>query len=430
MARGASASVSKVSLVREAFSAIYNHYFDPVNAADLLDAAWRGAAGAAATAGNRTPPATPDLSGGAAQAYARFAAAYAALEVATPIDPTELAYAAIRGMTAYIGNCHTYFLTPAQAAAQRAAEDGEEQTGLGFRRSFTPPPWLVTYVVPGGPADTAGLRAGDTILAYDGDSSPSAPTQRAARVEGEAVTLTVRRPGDVTPYQLAVAIGRYRVPHLESRIVESGAGRIGYLRFFTWERGGAQAEAIRDAIAAFEPQGVVGWVIDVRANGGGYAGPIADLFAPAGPLFRQVARNGGSFVVSADGEGVTPPRPLAFLIGPGSGSASEIVPEALREEGAAVLVGEHTGGCMAGTTEVPLSDGASMWVTSVHILIGGSEQDLEGIGVEPDIVAPLTAEDLAAGRDPGLDAAVRAVQRAAAEHVPLVELAPALSGVR
>ncbi|HEY7294889.1 MAG TPA: hypothetical protein VH916_07590, partial [Dehalococcoidia bacterium] len=77
MARGASASVSKVSLVREAFSAIYNHYFDPVNAADLLDAAWRGAAGAAATAGNRTPPATPDLSGGAAQAYARFAAAYA-----------------------------------------------------------------------------------------------------------------------------------------------------------------------------------------------------------------------------------------------------------------------------------------------------------------------------------------------------------------
>src|SRR5579859_561585 len=48
----------------------------------------------------------------AAEAYTRFAAAYTELEAATPIDATELAYAAIRGMTEFIGNCHTYFLPP------------------------------------------------------------------------------------------------------------------------------------------------------------------------------------------------------------------------------------------------------------------------------------------------------------------------------
>ncbi|HLZ70330.1 MAG TPA: S41 family peptidase [Dehalococcoidia bacterium] len=420
----------KVGLVREAFSAIYNHYFDPVGAADLLDAAWRGATNAAASAGNGAPPPGPDLSGAAVEAYTRFAAAYTELEAATPIDATELAYAAIRGMTEFIGNCHTYFLPPIQAAAQRAAETGDELIGMGFRRAYTPAPWTVTYIVPGGPAEAAGLRAGDTILAYDGDSSTNAPTARSARAEGESVMLTILRPGEDGPRVLPVVVGRYRFPRLESRVIDGSAGKIGYLRFFTWERGQAQAEAIRAAIAEFEAQGVVGWVIDVRANGGGYAGPIAELFAPSGVLFREVTRGGTSYALSAGGNALAPLRPIAFLIGPGSGSASEIVPEALREAGTAVLVGGHTQGCMAGTTETLLSDGSSIWVTAVHVLIGGGERDLEGVGVDPDIPAPRSADDLAAGRDPALDAAVAYLQRASAAGVPAPALVPALAGVR
>ncbi len=428
VSQGASAD-GNVALVREAFNAIDTRYFNPVSSADLLDAAWRGATAVAAAAGNGTPPAEPDFSGAPADAYTRFATAYAALEAATAIDPTELAYAAIRGMTAFIGNCHTYFLPPTQATAQRAAEDGGELVGMGFRRGYTSPPWLVTYIVPGGPAEAAGLQAGDAILAYDGDSSALAPTTRSSRAEGETVLLTIRRPGEDTPRTVPIVIGRYRFPRLESRIIQRGPNKLGYLRFFTWERGEEQANAIRAAVAAFEAQGVVGWVIDVRANGGGYAGPIADLFTPAGDLFREVTRDGRSFTLTADGSAIAPLRPLAFLIGPGSGSASEIVPEALREAGTAVLVGEHTEGCMAGTSEVPLADGSSIWVTSVHVLIGSGGQDLEGIGVDPDIAAPLTAADLAAGRDPGLDAAVSYLQQAAG-HAPVPTLAPALTGAR
>ncbi|HZU77593.1 MAG TPA: S41 family peptidase, partial [Dehalococcoidia bacterium] len=172
---------------------------------------------------------------------------------------------------------------------------------------------------------------------------------------------------------------------------------------------------IAAALAGFEQAGVIGWVLDLRANGGGYAEPITDLFAPPSTTIMRVAARGATPVslIAGDGE-QAPARPLAILIGPGSASAAEIVPEALREDGRAILVGERTPGAMATTEEVRLSDGSSLWITHEHVYVGAAGPDLDGVGVSPDICAPETAADLAAGRDPGLDAAVQALSEEAA----------------
>jgi carboxyl-terminal processing protease len=393
---------NKAELVREALNAIDRNYFNPVDTGDLLNAAWGGAVEAAQAAGTQMLPAKPDLYGNINAAFGRFTVAYQEIEARTSLSPTNLAYAAIRGMVAFIDNCHTYFLTPTQAATQRALNAGQDLIGPGLIRTRGYP-WVITYVAPGGSAQQAGLREGDTILAYDGDSSPNAPASHA-KDEGGTLVYTIKRSGEPAPREVTVTFSRYRLPHLESRIV---AGNIGYLRFFSWEQGDAQANAIRDAIAGFERQGVKSWILDLRSNGGGYFTPIAGLFIPSGPILVQAPRGGSAFTVNADGRSITPERPLAILIGPGSGSASEIIPEAIRESGHAELIGEHTPGCMAGTVEVRLSDGSSIWVTTMHILVGSSGLDFEGAGVDPDIVAPQSADDLTSGRDPGLDAAVR-----------------------
>jgi len=80
-------SASKVGLVREALSAIYGRYFNPVSGADLMSAAWNAAEATAQDAGNFAPPPTPDFSGGVNSAFMRFSAGYQLLEAATPIDP-------------------------------------------------------------------------------------------------------------------------------------------------------------------------------------------------------------------------------------------------------------------------------------------------------------------------------------------------------
>lgn len=406
---------SQAGLVREAFNAIYSRYFNPVSAADLLNAAWSAAAGAAQDAGNYTPPPRPGVSGNTSSAFMRFADAYQQLEAATAIEPTELAYSAIRGMVGFIGNCHTYFLAPPAAAAQRASLSGQELVGAGYRRQYHgSPPWAITYIVPGGPSDRAGLRPGDEVLAYDGDGSANAPSTHA-KLEGETLMLTIRRPGVAGTSYVPVVIGRYRFPQIETRVV---AGNVGYIRFFTWEDSDSQARAIRETIANFERQGVTSWVLDVRANGGGVPDWIAKLFIAAGVIAQEQLRDGATFTLTADGSAIAPARPLAILVGSGSASASEIVPEAIREAGDAVLVGEHTEGCMAATSETRLSDGSSIWVTTEHVLVGNSGRDFEGVGVEPDIVAPQTAADLAAGRDPGLDAAVAYLQRVTTSPAP------------
>lgn len=409
----APATSSQVTLVRQAFNAIYGGYFNPIAAGDLLAAAWRGAALAAQQAGGGALAPTPDLSGSASAAYSRFAVAYEELEQSTPIDATTLAYGAIRGMERFVNNCHTYFLTPAQVAAQRARSAGQALIGPGYLRSHGERPWFVTYLAPDGPAERAGLRLGDQILAYDGDSSDQAPILASDKEEGETLTLTVQRPGEGDPpRQLDVVIGRYSLPRIEARVV---AGSIGYVRFFTWEAGGAQARAVADALADFDRQGVTGWVLDVRNNSGGAPGPITNLFALEGsPIVEAVSRSGGAELVSTNGGLVSPAKPLVILIGPDSFSASEVAPEALRQLNRAVLIGEHTTGCMAETRAVPLSDGSAIYVTEAHGLVGPQRLDLEGIGVAPDFVAPLSAADLAAGRDPGLETAVSFLQQAAA----------------
>ncbi|MHB8574934.1 MAG: S41 family peptidase [Dehalococcoidia bacterium] len=401
----ASQATSKAGLVGEAFTLISNDYFNPVDSAGLLNAAWDAAVDTAAGAGNTAPPPRPAVSGDAVTALMHFDAAYGQLETATAIDPTVLAYDAIRGMTGFINNCHTGFLTPAQEASFQSTLVGGFLVGAGAIRRASRP-WVVVYVVPGGPADQAGMRAGDTILAYDGDTADDAPLTHV-RTEGQTLTYTVQRPGEDAPRDLTVTIGRYQFPRIEARVID---GTVGYIRFFIWEGNPEQAQAIRDTIAGFEAQGVTSWVLDVRANGGGLPDAIANLFLPAGQYLRFITRGGNSVSYIADGNTIAPARPLAVLIGPGSGSASEIIPEALREAGRAVLVGEHTPGCMAFRGDLTLSDGSVVALTIGHALIGSDRTggtDLEGIGVAPDIVAPETVDDLIAGNDPGLAAAVQ-----------------------
>ncbi len=150
---------------------------------------------------------------------------------------------------------------------------------------------------------------------------------------------------------------------------------------------------------------------------------MASLFVDGGRLYANVNRDSDPVFVSGT-RGLTLPfqRPLAFLVGPGSASASEILSGSLQARGRAVLVGDVTAGCIGSFVPRGLLDGSAFNPTVNEILIGPDGLRLHRVGVTPNVFAPVTAEDAAAGRDPGLPAAVAVIREITGHPQPVADL--------
>jgi carboxyl-terminal processing protease len=190
---------------------------------------------------------------------------------------------------------------------------------------------------------------------------------------------------------------------VSTRIVGDG---IGYVRIRNWVDGGV-ASPLRDALLSLEGQGTTRWIIDLRDNPGGRLDVDAmSLFVREGVILRERARGGAMSDTMASGETLPVLRPTVVLTNNRTGSVSEMFVAALDEYGLADVVGAKTNGCVGFTAVEPLGDGSSLAVTT-HVHLGPvTSAPLNGVGVIPDETVSRTAEDIAAGRDPQLDAAI------------------------
>ena len=204
----------------------------------------------------------------------------------------------------------------------------------------------------------------------------------------------------------AVTMPRERVtpPNLNTRVVAPG---IGYVRIRNFVDGGV-AGPLRDALTAFDAQGVTKWIIDIRDNPGGRLDVEAmSLFVRDGVVVRDRGRGDVTEENSASGHVLPVVRPTVLLTDNRTGSVAEAFAAALQEYGAAYVVGAKTNGCVGFTDIEPLGDGSSLAVTT-HVNLGPvTKAPLNGIGVIPDKPVARTATDISNGVDPQLDAAIR-----------------------
>ncbi|MDP9374690.1 MAG: PDZ domain-containing protein, partial [Chloroflexota bacterium] len=296
------------ALVEQAVSLLLERYVEPLGSADLYAAAYRGAVNTLQAAGAAPRPEgarqPPDFTGDPQRDAAIFREAY--LELANGaganVSQTALAYDAIRAVTEKIDECHTSFLTPEQYRQLTARLEGTANyAGIGAGIRPTRPP-TIGKIFPGTPAERGGLRPGDAILAVDGtDVTELTAEQIAQLVRGPAgtqVTLTVRRPGETGTRQITLTRARIDLPVLTSRIIEGANGeKIGYLKLYSFSTGAA--EQLQEALEAFRQQGVTGWVLDLRGNGGGYIDTLSKIASrfiaggQAGGLHRRPPGAGG-----------------------------------------------------------------------------------------------------------------------------------------
>lgn len=307
------------------------------------------------------------------------------------------------GLVAAADDPYTEYLTADETEEFNNGLNGSFE-GIGAELSKEGNFVVIVAPIKGTPADRAGIQPGDIIIEIDGedatDISVSEAVNRIRGPKGEEVVLTVIRDGQ----EVVVPIVR------DTITIESVEWELqGNTGVITISRFGDDTVALaRQAAQELKDQGATNIVLDLRGNPGGLLDASVDvssIWLPKGSTVLEEKRNGVVIqTFKTSDQPILAGVPTAVLINGGSASASEIVAGALRDNGAATLVGEQTFGKGSVQRVIPLSAGGSLKVTIARWFTPeGKNIDKEGIA--PDQEVELTVEDREADQDPQLDAA-------------------------
>jgi carboxyl-terminal processing protease len=320
------------------------------------------------------------------------------------LSAEKLAAGAAKGMVDAVGDPYTTLSSPQQSDLTAAQLRGSFD-GIGVELDGRDGQLKIVSPIAGSPAERAGVRSGDVIVAVDGQDvtslSMDAISGRIRGARGTSVVIALSRDGarlDVT-----VVRDTIRVESVRGRLLSSDTP-LAYLRISTFSE--PTSQQLREQLGPLLAQGARGVVLDLRGNPGGYlssAVDVASVFIRDGVVLFQ--ERGGADTsrrtFRTTGNPQAPDVPIVVLVDRGSASAAEIVAGALRDNKRAVLIGEKTFG--KGTVQElhKLSDDSQLRVTVAQWLTP-SGQLVQGEGLAPDL--DVAAVD---GADAPLDAAVQ-----------------------
>ena len=308
-------------------------------------------------------------------------------------DEDTLADGAASGMVDATGDEWSYYLSADEVSAyEESMANAYVGVGITITEDAEAGGMRVEEVVSGGPAEEAGIRVGDLLLAVEGeDVLPIGidGTRNLVRgEEGTRVNMHFSRNG--SEYDVSVERRSIETPVVTGELLD---GSIGYVKIDNFdERSAAETIAfVKDLIG----QGVKALLFDVRFNPGGYADELVkvlDYLLPEGDLFRSVDYAGREEVDTSDASCVE--LPMAVLVNEDSYSAAEFFAAALQEYEWATIVGSQTYGKGNFQTAFYLSDG-SMVNLSIGKYYTPGGKSLSETGVTPDVVVDLDDEQYA-----------------------------------
>jgi carboxyl-terminal processing protease len=350
------------------------------------------------------------------------------------INAEDFRQAAIDGVITSLNDPHTDYLSPDDLAAG-ALDLGSTYEGIGA--SVSDRTGQVTIVAPfrDSPAEAAGIRAGDIILEVEGESTEGWSDQQAVQVirgpKGTPVTLKVLHT-DGTTEVITVTRGDILIesvftePLLEVVPGESGTDLVDregnlvtdikyvYISQFHDRTLAELREALRD----IESGGYSGLILDVRVNPGGLLSStvdVADEFLDGGIILTEIDRDQETQEWTAGQGGVATAIPIVVIQDGGSASGAEVLAAALRDNNRATIVGVRSFGKGTVNQLQELHDcgdpeGCGALYLSVGRWYTPSGEQIEGIGVKPDIEVEMTGDDYIEHGDLQLYAAIDALR--------------------
>lgn len=330
------------------------------------------------------------------------------LYVDQPVDQVALMRGAIKGMVEALGDQHSSYMDPKMFEETQAHLEGQEYEGIGAWVDITQDYLTIISPMPGSPAEEAGLRPGDKVIAIDGEDMTGKDGEYARQhvlgPKGTTVILTILRQGVDEPFDVTVKRAAIVVPTVAGEMLEDN---IAYIRLYTF--GDDTAASLRKTIDELMKEKPVGMILDLRNNGGGYlvtAIDVASQFIKDGVIMIEEYGDGRRDVYEARRGGKATDIPLVVLVNEGSASASEIVAGAIQDRGRGYLVGVTTYGKGSVQNYVELENGQGAVRVTVARWLTPNGRQIHEVGLQPDFVVEITEEDLAAGKDPQLEQAI------------------------
>jgi len=304
------------------------------------------------------------------------------------VDDQKLVYGSIRGLLDALDDPYTRFMEPTAYKEMRLRMGGS-YSGIGIYIGIKDKQLTVISPIDGTPAKKQGLRSGDAILRIDEKSTKDMSIEEAVSLirgpAGTKVKLNISRKGWKEPKDYQVS--REKIV-IKSAVRKTLDHNLAYIKLNTFENLNAAHEFER---ALRESKDAEGLILDVRGNGGGLldnAIEIGSLFIPSGMIVQTVDREGRREQILSRGR-VIWNKPVVMLINESSASASEILAGALRDNGVATLVGNHTFGKASVQNVRQLNDGSAVLLTIAKYLTpSGEDITKRGISAEVVVLVP------------------------------------------
>lgn len=332
--------------------------------------------------------------------------------VEQPVDDLTLMRGAISGMMDTLKVGRNYYYDPKTLEEQDAALNGKDYEGIGAYVDVDKAYLTVISPIKGSPAEKAGLRPGDQIIAINGEDMTGVPPEEARQKVlgpgGTEVTLTILRKGEDAPFDVKIVRAKIITPLVEYEMRDDG---LAYIRLVTFgDTANVELKKALNEVLAQNPKGLI---FDLRNNGGGYLDQgiaVASEFLPDGEVVvAEKFGDGNLTTYKASGGGLALDIPMVVLINDGSASASEIVAGAIQDYGRAKLIGTQSYGKGSVQSLIKLQNQQGAIGVTIALWLTPKERSIEGIGLTPDIYVEITEDDFAADRDPQLDAAAQAL---------------------
>ena len=332
------------------------------------------------------------------------------------IDDAQLFEAAVNGMFKALGDPHSTYIDPDTYTISRDDFQGAFQ-GIGATVALQGEFVVIVRAMPNTPAESAGLKPGDAILAVDGEDAEGWSVDKAVLKirgpRGSTVGLRIRHV-DGSVAEVSLVRDEIQVASVDNLppggTLRDAAGAevtdLGYLRIRSFTN--RTPRELSDVVNAAKANGARGLIIDVRGNPGGLlneTAQTADMFLDKGIIVVQVDRSGTERTIQARAGNEITTIPIVVVQDEFSASGSELLAAALQENGRATVVGSRSFGKGTVNHARELSNGGAVYVSIARWLTPGRQQ-IEGQGVRPDIEVTLTADDIEAQRDVAIHRAV------------------------